>query len=71
MPIYGHGLVYGSPTSTYKDVYVYPDSGRFPTFNGLGQATDAANRTGKIVAVATVLGSVALFALTLMLGKKG
>lgn len=75
MPIYGRGLYYGSPTGTYKDAYVVPDSGRFPVFSGFGQtesgnASGAAVQTGKIVAVATVLASLALFGLTLMLGRR-
>lgn len=81
MPIYGHGLVYGSPTSYSKDAYVYPDSGRYPLFNtdpfgGFGQAngaTTAASSSGigKAVAVVAVLGSLTIFGLTLLLGKKG
>ena len=71
MPIYGHGLIYGSPTNTYKDAYVVPESGSFPTFQGLGQASESAIRTGKIVSVAILAGAVALFVATVMLGKKG
>lgn len=73
MPIYGRGRYYGSPTGTYKDAYIVPDSGRFPVFSGLGQnegATGEAARVGKIVAVASVLTSLALFGLTFVLGRR-
>jgi hypothetical protein len=70
MPIYGHGLVYDSATTTAKDAGVAPDSGSYPVWSGFGEGVPVprATQIGLYVGLASVLGSVTMFLLTLRLG---